>query len=58
MVDWVGGLARAVTFSGDNNYYSRKWLEFERGPYCLNYNYYYKKGPGIIREVSPYECCR
>ena len=27
-------------------------------PYCLNYNYYYEKGPGIIREVSPYECCR
>ena len=22
--------------------------------YCLNYNYYYKNGPGIIREVSPY----
>ena len=22
-------------------------------PYCLNCNYYYEKGPGIIREVSP-----
>ena len=30
------------------------WSLKEDHNYCLNYNYYYKKGRGIIREVSPY----